>query len=283
MDTVIFTDRAMADIAAHVGSCPPEAGGALLGIPNTNVITEYIADTDAVTSSMSFTPSLRLGERVNIKESEVGLSLFGILHSHPNNLDQPSSGDLISFQSSLDANPHIGSLVTPIVNFSNTPPSEEYKISLNKRCIMTTYYANRNNGSTNKLRYSFIPSRSQTQGAIVKKTAVSILYIKADIEMFKRDLESNGVKVSEHLSSYQSFNGVLFFSEMITLDNGYRLSMLIPPLYPASSPLIFISKNKDKKASNTVQLKISWLPFSGRSDLLTACCLEPTLENFRRS
>jgi hypothetical protein len=45
-----YTDGVLQDIAVEIGSYQPERGGALLGIPNTNIVCKFIGDPDGAVS-----------------------------------------------------------------------------------------------------------------------------------------------------------------------------------------------------------------------------------------
>ena len=100
-----------AEIAAH----PPERGGALLGPPGRPLLTRFVPDPEAATTSASYRPSRALDARVKELELTEGLELKGIVHSHPLGLDHPSDPDAAELATGLRLNGHMASYLAPIV------------------------------------------------------------------------------------------------------------------------------------------------------------------------
>ncbi len=100
-----------AEIAAH----PPERGGALLGPPQRPLVTHFLADPDAATTSSSYRPSRALDARVKELEAGAGLELKGIVHSHPRGVDRPSDHDATELATGLRLNGHMARYLAPIV------------------------------------------------------------------------------------------------------------------------------------------------------------------------
>ena len=141
---IILTDRVLADIGRYIASHEPERGGALLGPPYSNVICSFVADPQARTSHMTYQPSAGLTEMVQRQEVSHGLQFFGIVHSHPGNYAQPSSGDHVAFLNSLNVNPHLSGFVAPIVTLDrDADPECLNELSLSPRGRLTVYVAYR--------------------------------------------------------------------------------------------------------------------------------------------
>ena len=49
---IIFTDQVLSDISTEIARKEPELGGALLGIPNTNIICSFLFDAEALSSPL---------------------------------------------------------------------------------------------------------------------------------------------------------------------------------------------------------------------------------------
>ncbi len=71
---------------------PPEAGGALIGPRDCELITHYVPNAGERTET-SFTLDHETLNRQLARCLEVGLDLKGIVHSHPAGVHSPSSGD----------------------------------------------------------------------------------------------------------------------------------------------------------------------------------------------
>ena len=113
----LMFDTVLDQVSLTVGSHPVETGGALLGDYTSGVITRFLFDEDAETTAVSYIPSRRLNDRVNIAEAEGRLQFKGVLHSHPGNFDSPSGPDANSFLEGLKENPELSRYLAPIVTF----------------------------------------------------------------------------------------------------------------------------------------------------------------------
>ncbi|WP_442596423.1 Mov34/MPN/PAD-1 family protein [Neobacillus sp. D3-1R] len=102
-------------IKKEIGDHEPERGGALLGEPGELVVTRFIFDPSAETTSSSYSPSRELNLMVKKAEELEGLEFKGIIHSHPGRLDHPSQQDLLELETGLEINPHMPYYLLPIV------------------------------------------------------------------------------------------------------------------------------------------------------------------------
>ncbi len=85
-----------------IGGNPAESGGFLFGDEQTSVITKFIPDTDAKTSRSTYTISDKfINPLIKKLWDNEGLSLLGIVHSHPNGYGSLSSPDLEYFRDLL--------------------------------------------------------------------------------------------------------------------------------------------------------------------------------------
>ncbi|MBI2806066.1 MAG: Mov34/MPN/PAD-1 family protein [Planctomycetes bacterium] len=82
------------DIMRHLASVPHEAGGALIGLKGSPVVTHYVPDKNGKATAASFTLDAAGLNRVLKRMLECGLDCKGLVHSHPPGCGQPSSGDL---------------------------------------------------------------------------------------------------------------------------------------------------------------------------------------------
>lgn len=116
--TFAITDTALRKIAGTVGQRVPESGGALMGPAGADLVTDFIFDPQASVTGASYVPSDWLQKAVNQAESSEGtLTLKGILHSHPGGMNKPSSTDLESFETYLQANSGLEEFAAIICTF----------------------------------------------------------------------------------------------------------------------------------------------------------------------
>lgn len=107
-------DEVLDDIAAKILAVPPETGGALLGPPGKSIITRFIFDRTAATTTVTYTPSDELVAAVRTTESHNDLEFKGFIHSHPPSFRRPSGGDRLAVQSFFDRNPHRSDFLIPL-------------------------------------------------------------------------------------------------------------------------------------------------------------------------
>lgn len=115
--TVSVTDDFLEKVAASVGSRQPESGGAILGPSGHQSVTHFQFDPKGAVTGASYIPSDALQDEVSLRESQQGLQLKGILHSHPGGMNRLSGTDVESFGHYLDENPHLPFLIAPIGTF----------------------------------------------------------------------------------------------------------------------------------------------------------------------
>lgn len=112
---IIFTDRVIEKIDEFIGRYPAERGGALMALPNSNIVAAFLSDPAGEMTSASYVPSRALSALVQRQEREQGLAFCGVIHSHPTGFDEPSSQDDVAFRKGLDINPHLARFIAPIV------------------------------------------------------------------------------------------------------------------------------------------------------------------------
>ena len=79
-----IAESAFNEIINHIASKPAESGGALFGTEDDYIIYKYIPDTHAQTTRSTYTiNSDYLNPIIKKLWEEEGLSLIGIVHSHP--------------------------------------------------------------------------------------------------------------------------------------------------------------------------------------------------------
>lgn len=107
-------DQVLDSIELHIAKYQPEKGGLLFGPIGRDVVSLFIPDEQAHTSSMTYTISKEMCDRVPIIENDTNLEYKGIIHSHPGLMDGPSLGDRDAAQNALRLNPHMGKFFMPI-------------------------------------------------------------------------------------------------------------------------------------------------------------------------
>ena len=117
---ILFTDDVLKAIERDIASHDPERGGALLGPANTNLISLFIFDYSAKTTSATYTPSSWLVDEVKHVECAEDIVFKGIIHSHPGGFDRPSPADLKGFANNLAHNPRMGSFIAPIITMKGS-------------------------------------------------------------------------------------------------------------------------------------------------------------------
>jgi len=115
---ICFTDGVIEEIAKTIGTRTPETGGALFGPENSNLVSSFVFDEKARTTAVTYTPSTDLIRRIPKIETGEGVVFKGVIHSHPPGVDRPSGPDLSAFRRTLNTNPRLHSLITPIVNLN---------------------------------------------------------------------------------------------------------------------------------------------------------------------
>ncbi len=118
-------DTVVESIDAEVLGGPPERGGALLGIPGTQLVTHFVYDDEAIVTASTYRASDSLRGRVRQMEL-AGLEHMGIVHSHPAGLARPSGPDLKAFLHSLECNPHLSRYLVPIAVHDELPEAPNH-------------------------------------------------------------------------------------------------------------------------------------------------------------
>lgn len=98
IDKMQITETAFNEIINFIGAKPAESGGALFGEEDDYVIRKFVPDINAKTSRATYTINTDYINPV-IKKlwEEEGLSLIGIIHSHPRGYSSLSGPDLQYF------------------------------------------------------------------------------------------------------------------------------------------------------------------------------------------
>lgn len=90
--TIQMTQAVYSRVLGHLLRTPPEAGGALVGPRDCELVTHYLPNQGESTE-VSFTLDHKTLNRQLAALREAGLDVKGLVHSHPTGAHSPSSGD----------------------------------------------------------------------------------------------------------------------------------------------------------------------------------------------
>jgi len=226
-------DTFLDQVSDTVGRHPVETGGAILGDYTSGVITSFLFDVDAETTSVSYVPSRTLNRRVNEAEDESRLQFKGVLHSHPGNFDVPSGPDANSFWVGLDVNPELSRYLAPIVTFK-PGPERDNKMPLPGGGWVTFYVA----------------LRDGRRNVRIERTMPDIIHFGRDC----RDIAIRlGLPTPEFLDGD---NGtVATVSSVIALTDDLELMLTADGSYPENPPRAILHRTSTAVSS---QLNLRW-------------------------
>ena len=295
---IIYTDRVIKQIGKNIASHEAERGGALLGIPNSNLITSFIEDPLANVTHASYFPSKELTSKVNDKELHHGLEFKGVIHSHPGDFNIPSDQDENAFALGLSINPRLAGFVAPIVTLTSLKDRDDVnEIKLNPRGQLTSYIAYRKKQREQSMFMGSIlckkePSYGEHKGSyfsresnsdvVVEKTPCAIMPIDAHTSALTKMLESGIGKITDSSEGYLEINGVLFLSITYRFIE-IEIIILFPPDYPMTKPVILASKILQGKKEDAVEISFHWRLFSDSGDLRLANLCGNEIINFLKT
>ena len=225
-------DTVLEKIQKSVGSIVPESGGALLGSYGSSLVVDFLFDSSAETTGVSYVPSLSIAERVRKEELHRNLQFKGIVHSHPGSFDKPSGPDEYSFGVGLDSNPELSRYLAPIVTLEPGRDSSN-KILFNGIWI-SFYLATRRNGENIR----------------VSPTMPKIIYFARDV----RNLASK-LHVEEPEFFPTDSNDMYSVSAQIKLSERSSIVLAASGSYPELPP---IALHTDSLTGETRQLHLQW-------------------------
>jgi len=115
MEEMILTESAYNNIINTVGATKAESGGILFGKEDDNIIQEFHFDENAKVTRVTYEINVKsLNPIIKRKWDEEGLSVIGILHSHPHGISNPSMPDIEYFKKISEIMPR-EKLLVPIV------------------------------------------------------------------------------------------------------------------------------------------------------------------------
>lgn len=113
-----ITQSAYQDLLEYLLARKPEAAGILLGpIKDDVLVTHFIADSEGIGTSASFSLNSPFLNRTLKQVKPAGLNAKGFAHTHPDGVTQPSYGDLMYLEKlfRLPANAEALQCFMPIV------------------------------------------------------------------------------------------------------------------------------------------------------------------------
>jgi proteasome lid subunit RPN8/RPN11 len=226
---VHICDWVLREVDAQLVGHPPERGGALLGPPGRPLVTRFLADVDAATTSASYSPSRTLDRRVKEIELEENLELKGIAHSHPRGLDRPSEQDALELAVGLRLNGHMPCYLAPIVTSPADGTLDAHEVPLASGKI--SFYAG---------------YRTRAGGAVVRPLTVRVVPLL-------RDLERAALELGGAAEVFISDAGAgPMPAGRLRLD-GAEVLVLASDLYPALPPALLATND-----GATEQLHSEW-------------------------
>jgi proteasome lid subunit RPN8/RPN11 len=226
-------DTVLDQVSLTVGSHPVETGGALLGDYTSGVITRFLFDEDAETTAVSYIPSRRLNDRVNIAEAEGRLQFKGVLHSHPGNFDSPSGPDANSFLEGLKENPELSRYLAPIVTFKEGD-ARDNKMALPGGGWISFYVAMRE--GRNAVR--------------IERTMPDIIHFGRDCRVITSCL---GIPAPVFVDGDNGDHSTV--TARIALNEDLELMLTADGSYPEKAPLAILHRSSN---GQTTQLHLWW-------------------------
>lgn len=216
-----LADWVLRAVDAELGGHPPERGGALLGPRHRPLLTLFVPDPEAVTTSATYEPSRALDTRVKDLERLSALELKGIVHSHPPRLDEPSRQDALELAEGLRRNVHLAFYLAPIVSGGHGAELEDHELPLR----------------SGKLSF-FAAYRTRDGGAEIRPLRVTLVPLLRDLEAAARLLGA-GAGVPEVSLSDAGSGPVL--AGRLRLADGVELRLHASEHYPALPPLVSLA------------------------------------------
>lgn len=116
MAAIKINRKAFYELMHQLSSKPAERGGILLGPVGTDYITHFYFDHGGVCTNNTYSPDYTtLNRKMRLQWKPAGLELKGFVHSHTDNLDHLTAGDMSYIKKLLSKNPHMNVFIAPIV------------------------------------------------------------------------------------------------------------------------------------------------------------------------
>ncbi|WP_278262227.1 Mov34/MPN/PAD-1 family protein [Nocardia sp. AG03] len=228
---ISLVDSVLAAIDQHVAAPPPERGGGLLGPLGLPLITTFLPDLDAISTATTFRLSPAFQRALTrIEHDEPDVELKGIVHSHAENVNRPSAGDLAAFADSLRRTPWLGRYVTPIVTRENQRTGD-HQVLLPHGML------------------SVFVAAPTARGAIeVRPARVQILPIARDCARL-----ATALVASASAPRTVDVEGVVHVAVMLRTAE-LELTLLFPLLYPTQAPIVLAERRGGSDGGGSAML-----------------------------
>jgi proteasome lid subunit RPN8/RPN11 len=244
--TVAITDLALAQLEEHLTRHAPERGGALLGLRNAEVITDFLPDPDAATTAVSYVPSAKLAQRVREEESDGVRRFYGVAHSHPGRLDRPSGPDRSAFAKGLALNPHLATFYAPIITLAHPCPEPDAPDSvwpLAGDARLTLHAARR---------------AEEREEVELIRPWLRVLPIQREVRTFTDRLAFATQQDAAHTFDVVELNGVPMITANIACGSWSALFSFTAH-YPLAAPMVLVTP----RHGSTRQSHLRWPAFGG--------------------
>ncbi len=239
MLTIAVIDDVIRALDEQLLAHAPERGGALLGPPGQTLVTQFIFDAEAETTTATYAPSPGLTEQIRDQEVATQCELKGIVHTHPGTLDRPSGPDESAVAGGLALNPHLGSYMCPILNSHGSslgaarPSVADHQTALQR----------------GKASW-FVGVRRRGGGLIINEARCRIVPITADSW---RVADYLGIDPPTDVGIVE-IEGRLLFGRQFFLGRDAELTLLFSPEYPLQPPIAMLGGHSE----STEQLQLTW-------------------------
>jgi hypothetical protein len=226
--TVAITDIALAQLEEHLTLHAPERGGALLGLRNAEVITDFLPDPDAATTSVSYVPSAKLAQRVRDEERDGVRRFYGVAHSHPGRFDRPSGPDRSAFAKGLALNPHLATFYAPIITLGHPcaePDAPDSTWPLAGGARLTLHAARRG---------------ENCDEVELIRPLLRVLPIQREVRTFTERLAFATQREAVHTFDIVELNGVPMITANIVCG-AWSALFSFTPYYPLAAPMILVT------------------------------------------
>lgn len=248
---ILFTDTVIVEIGRFIAQKAPEQGGALLGAPDSNLISHFIFDEEAEVSHVTYIPSKRLIKAVQEMELRDGLQFKGIIHSHPGNMDRPSGQDHNAFASQLTHNLHMGRFIAPIVTKRPSTKTNRNRLKSHELPVGNGFKL-----SCYQALFCF-DEKSQENQLAIKTCDVSIVWYQAAIQHLIDLLTLEFGQVAELQSDTLTINSLLHVAKSLKTEL-FELQIFFPHNFPTVAPLILFSKYQGKQVGLAQSINLTW-------------------------
>ena len=233
-----ITDEVIEAIDREIAFHTPERGGLLFGPIGRNLVSLFVPDETATTTSSTYQISAEMCLRAPEIEKETQLEYKGIVHCHPGTFDSPSSGDERSAANALSENPHLSKFFMPIVTkqLLQNASSHENATFHGKISGYSAYRERKN---------------SSSRPVVVRHEDIRVVPIKGHLREFSKKISSKfGIKADLLEDSSVVFQEDVFQIAYVIASENFDLIILTGEDYPHFSPhVLFTEKSQPTKTA----------------------------------